>query len=92
MLTEIEAARELTYLACWKFSQGIDAVKEVSMAKLYSSEMANRVAYQCLQLYGGYGFMMEYPIQRVYRDMRLMPIGGGTSEIMKEIIGRVVGI
>lgn len=92
MLTEIEAARQLTYLACWKFSQGIDAVKEVSMAKLYSSEIANKVAYHCLQLYGGYGFMMEYPIQRVFRDMRLMPIGGGTSEIMKEIIARVEGI
>lgn len=92
MLTEITAARELTYLACWKFANNIDAVVDVSMAKLYSSEMANRVAYQCLQLYGGYGFMREYPIERAFRDFRLMPIGGGTSEIMKEIIRRLIGL
>ncbi len=92
MLTEITCARELMYSACWKFANNIDAVVDVSMAKLYSSEMANRVAYQCLQLYGGYGLMMEYPIQRAYRDFRLMPIGGGTSEIMKEIIRRLIGL
>lgn len=92
MLTEIEAARQLTYYSCWKYAQGIDATKEISMAKLYSSEMANKVAYHCLQLYGGYGYMMEYPVQRAYRDFRLIPIGGGTSEIMKEIISRLSGI
>lgn len=92
MLVEITCARELTYLACWKFANKIDVISEVSMAKLYSADMANRVAYQCLQLHGGYGLMMEYPIQRAFRDFRLMPIGGGTSEIMKEIIGRVIGL
>jgi acyl-CoA dehydrogenase len=58
------------------------------MAKLYSSEVANRVAYHCVQLHGGYGYMQEYKVERYYRDVRLITIGGGTSEIMKEIIGR----
>jgi acyl-CoA dehydrogenase len=88
MATLIEAGRWLTYAVCLKFQAGEDAVKEISMVKLFTAEMANRVAYECVQIHGGYGYMREYPIERFYRDARLFPIGGGTSEIMKEIIAK----
>src|SRR6266508_571310 len=84
----IEAARALTYAACLRFQAGEDAVKEISMVKLFAGEMAQRVAYDCVQLHGGYGYMREYPIERFFRDIRLLTIGGGTSEIMKEIIAK----
>jgi acyl-CoA dehydrogenase len=88
LATVIEAARWLTYAACLKFQGGEDAVKEISMVKLFSGEMAQKVAYDCVQLHGGYGYMREYPIERFFRDIRLLTIGGGTSEIMKEIIAK----
>ena len=88
LATLIEAARWLTYSACLKFQAGEDAVKEISMVKLFSGEMAQKVAYDCVQLHGGYGYMREYPVERFFRDIRLLTIGGGTSEIMKEIIAK----
>jgi len=88
LATVIEAARWLTYAACLKFQAGEEAVKEISMVKLFSGEMAQKVAYDCVQLHGGYGYMREYPIERFFRDIRLLTIGGGTSEIMKEIIAK----
>jgi len=88
LATLIEASRCLTYAACLKFQAGQDAVKEISMVKLFSGEMAQRVAYDCVQLHGGYGYMREYPVERFFRDIRLLTIGGGTSEIMKEIIAK----
>jgi acyl-CoA dehydrogenase len=88
LATLIEAARWLTYAACLKFQGGEEAVKEISMVKLFSGEMAQKVAYDCVQLHGGYGYMREYPIERFFRDIRLLTIGGGTSEIMKEIIAK----
>jgi acyl-CoA dehydrogenase len=88
LATLIEAARWLTYAACLKFRDREDAVKEISMVKLFTAEMAQKVAYDCVQLHGGYGYMREYPIERFFRDIRLMTIGGGTSEIMKEIIAK----
>ena len=88
LATLIEAARWLTYAACLKFQAGEDAVKEISMVKLFAGEMAQKVAYDCVQLHGGYGYMREYPIERFFRDIRLMTIGGGTTEIMKEIIAK----
>ncbi len=88
MATLIEAARWLTYAACLRFQAGEDAVKEISMVKLFTAEMANRVAYDAVQIHGGYGYMREFPVERFYRDARLFPIGGGTSEIMKEIIAK----
>ncbi|MFQ5521374.1 MAG: acyl-CoA dehydrogenase family protein, partial [Candidatus Methylomirabilia bacterium] len=88
MATLIEAARCLTYEACLKFQADEEAVKEISMVKLFTAEVANRVAYEAVQIHGGYGYMREYPIERFYRDARLFPIGGGTSEIMKEIIAK----
>jgi acyl-CoA dehydrogenase len=88
LATLIEAARWLTYAACLKFRAGEDAVKEISMVKLFSGDIAQKVAYDCVQLHGGYGYMREYPIERFFRDIRLLTIGGGTSEIMKEIIAK----
>jgi acyl-CoA dehydrogenase len=88
LATLIEAGRALTYAACLKFARGEDAVKEISMVKLFTADMAQRVAYDCVQLHGGYGYMREYAIERFFRDMRLMTIGGGTSEVMKEIIAK----
>jgi acyl-CoA dehydrogenase len=74
-----------------RFARGEDCTTEISMAKLLSADLANRVAYDCTQIFGGYGYMREYPIERFYRDARLWSIGGGTSEIMKEIIaGRIL--
>jgi acyl-CoA dehydrogenase len=88
LATELEAARQLTYYAADVLQRGGDCSTEVSMAKLFASEMANRMAYHCLQLHGGYGYMQEFPIERFFRDIRLSPIGGGTSEIMRDIIAR----
>jgi alkylation response protein AidB-like acyl-CoA dehydrogenase len=88
LATELEAARQLTYYAADVLNRGRDCGTEVSMAKLFASEVANRIAYHCLQLYGGYGYIQEFPIERFFRDIRLSPIGGGTSEIMREIIAK----
>jgi acyl-CoA dehydrogenase len=90
LATRIEAGRWLTYAACAKFAAGEDCVREISMAKLYTAEMVNRVAYDCVQLHGGYGYMREYAIERFARDARLMTIGGGTSEIMRDIIAKAL--
>jgi acyl-CoA dehydrogenase len=90
LATLIEAARQLTYSACLKFRDREEAVKEISMVKLFTAEVAQKVAYECVQLHGGYGYMREYPIERFFRDVRLMTIGGGTSEIMKEIIAKQI--
>jgi len=88
MFTQIQAARQLTYYAAWLFSRGIVADREVSAAKLFATEVANRIAYDAVQIHGGYGYMREYPIERFYRDVRALTIGAGTSEIMKEIIAK----
>ena len=71
---------------------GEDAVREVSMAKWLATEVDWKVADEALQLHGGYGYMMEFPVQRAWRDSRLGPIGGGSTEIMKEVIGRSYGL
>ena len=92
LATLIEAGRWLTYAACLKFRDREEAVKEISMVKLFTAEMAQKVAYDCVQLHGGYGYMREYPIERFFRDIRLMTIGGGTSEIMKEIIAKQMAL
>ena len=92
MATRIEAGRALTYIALRKYIAGENPIREVAMAKLYTSELAFHVADECVQVHGGYGYMMEFPAQRAWRDSRLGPIGGGTSEIMKEIIGKTYGL
>ena len=91
-LTAIEAARWLTYRACDLFARGEPAVKEISMAKLFACDLAQRVAYDCMQLHGGMGYVLETPVARAWRDLRVMTIAGGTSEIMKEIVARAVGL
>jgi acyl-CoA dehydrogenase len=88
MATEIEAARALLYRAAQLYNDGDDCITEVSMAKLFTTEVANRVAYQAVQLHGGYGYMREFPVERFFRDVRLWTIASGTSEIMKEIIAK----
>jgi len=88
MATEIEAARHLVYHAAACYNAGDDCITEVSMAKLFATEVANRVAYQAVQLHGGYGYMREFPVERFFRDVRLYTIASGTSEIMKEIIAK----
>lgn len=92
LAAEISAGQELTYRCCDLFNRNIPCVKEISMAKLYTSELANRVANECLQIFGGYGYMEEYDISRMYRDVRLITIGAGTSEIMREIIAKETGL
>jgi len=92
LATLIEAGRWLTYAACLKFQAHEDAAREISMVKRFAADVAQRVAYDCVQLHGGYGYMREYPIERFFRDYRLMTIGGGTSEIMKEIIAKQMKI
>jgi acyl-CoA dehydrogenase len=88
MATEIEAARHLVHHAAALYGAGEDCVTAVSMAKLFATEVANRVAYQAVQLHGGYGYMREFPVERFFRDVRLWTIASGTSEIMREIIAK----
>lgn len=92
MAMEIDAARLLTYRAAWMVSSGQRATKEVSMAKLFAAEVAVRVADEALQIHGGYGYIKEFPIERIYRDARLCPITEGTSEIHHIIIARELGL
>ncbi len=90
MATEIEAARQLVYNTIRMHVEQEFCQVEVGMCKLFACEMATRVIDKALQIFGGYGYMMEYPIQRLWRDARIGPIGGGTSEIQREIIGRLL--
>jgi alkylation response protein AidB-like acyl-CoA dehydrogenase len=92
LATEIAAARSLAYHALRKVVAGEDAVREVSMAKWYACELDWKVADEAVQVHGGYGYMKEFPVERAWRDARLGPIGGGTTEIMKELIGRSYGL
>jgi len=91
-LANIEAARRLTYHAVELFEAKENPVKEISMAKLVAGDYAQKVAYDCQQFFGGMGYIEETPIARAWRDIRLITIGGGTSEIMKEIISKLSGM
>ncbi len=90
MVTEIEAARLLTFRAAWMLDQGQRVTKESSIAKLFSSEMAVRVANEGVQVFGGYGFTKDYPVEKYYRDVKLLTIGEGTSEIQRMVIARQI--
>ncbi|MDI3328340.1 MAG: acyl-CoA dehydrogenase family protein [Alicyclobacillaceae bacterium] len=92
MAVDIEKARSLAYRALYLYARGEDAVTEATMAKAYAGEMINRVTDTALQIHGGNGYMMEYPVQRYWRDARLMSIGGGTTQIMNEILVKRLGI
>lgn len=92
MATEVELGRVFANNLVADHMAGQEIIAKVSMAKYWIAEMANRVAYNCLQLYGGYGYMEEYPIARHFRDVRVHTIYAGTSEIMKLIIARQLGL
>jgi citronellyl-CoA dehydrogenase len=92
MATEVEAAQQLVYDAAVKVARGEYPVREITMAKLLTGEVAFRTADRALQIFGGYGYSMEVPIQRGWRDSRLIRIGGGTDEVMREVIGRMEGL
>ena len=91
MALKIELARNLLYKACWLKDTDQPFAKEAAMSKLYCSEIAREVTDEALQLHGGYGLMKDYPIERFYRDQRLLQIGEGTSEIQRFVISRYIG-
>lgn len=88
MQTNIEAARMLTYRAAWMKDNGIPNTKEAAEAKLFASEIAEKAANEAIQIFGGYGFIKEYPVEKYYRDAKLLTIGEGTSEIQRIVIAR----
>ena len=88
MAVGIDAARLLTYRAAFLKDQGRPTTRESSMAKLYASEVAVRAAGECVQIHGGYGFVKDYPAEKLYRDVKLLTIGEGTSEIQRLVIAR----
>ncbi len=88
MATAIHAARLMTYYAAWLKDQGKPYTQAAAMAKLFASEMAEKVCRDAIQIHGGYGYSREYPVERFYRDVRLMTIGEGTSEIQRLVIAR----
>jgi len=90
MATEIEAARLMIYRSAWLKDQGVRFTKEAAMAKLYASEVAERACFKAVQIHGGYGYMREYDVERMYRDQRLCTIGEGTSEIQRLVIARQI--
>ena len=90
MASQVEMCKEFNYSIAKRLGQGGYVVKEASMSKLLSTKMADEVIYDALQLLGGYGYMEEYPMARLLRDSRLGPIGGGTSEILREIIAKII--
>jgi len=92
MATEIEAARFLVYRSAWEKDQGRDFAKTAAMAKLYSGELSNRAANWALQIHGGYGFMDEYAVSRLYRDQKILEIGEGTNEVQRMVIARHLGL
>lgn len=91
MATQLEAARWLTYYAAWMHDQKRRCLKEASMAKLFASEVVVDITSEAMEIHGGYGYMMDSPVQRYYRDARLYTITEGTSEIQHIVIGREIG-
>jgi citronellyl-CoA dehydrogenase len=92
MATELTAARELVYDTALAWERGEYPVRQISMAKLYSGVVVNRVINQCMQLHGGLGYTTDFWVERAWRDSRLLRIGGGTDEIMREVISRSQGL
>lgn len=88
MATELEAAKHLVYYAAWLIDQKKEAGKTAAMAKLFASEAANKMADQAMRIFASYGFSMEYNVQKLFRDSRFLLVGGGTSEILKMILGK----
>ena len=92
MATEIEAGRQLVYKAAWLKDQNRPFAREAAMAKLYTGLLSNRAANAALQIHGGYGFMDESPISRLFRDQKILEIGEGTNEVQRMVIARHLGL
>ena len=92
MLMEIEHAKLMVLRAAWEKDNGRDYLMSASLAKLYSAEVSGRVVNEALQVHGGYGFMDEYPVSRMYRDQKINEIGEGTNEVQRLIIARLMGL
>ena len=92
MATEIEAGRVLTYKAAWLKDRGRPFAKEAAMAKLYTGELSHRVANWALQIHGGYGYMEEFAVSRLYRDQKILEIGEGTNEVQRMVIAKHLGL
>ncbi|MDO9177839.1 MAG: acyl-CoA dehydrogenase family protein [Agitococcus sp.] len=92
MATELEASREFTYRVAAQIADGIPAVKEVSMAKNFATQVSDKLTYEAVQIFGGMGFMRASLVERLYRDNRILSIGGGTHEIMNEVIAKQLGL
>jgi alkylation response protein AidB-like acyl-CoA dehydrogenase len=92
MAVEIEAGRQLVLRAAWLKDQGRPFALEAAMAKLYTGELSHRVVNHALQIHGGYGFMDEFPISRLYRDQKILEIGEGTNEVQRLVIARLLGL
>ncbi len=90
MATKVEIAKEYNYRVAARMEAGMDVMREVSMGKNFSCEVCDKVVYDAVQIHGGYGYAREYVVERLYRDSRILSIGGGTTEIMKEIISRTI--
>ena len=90
MATLVEASREFVYRVAARINAGKKQIKEISMAKNFSCIVSDKVTYDAVQIHGGYGYMREYLVERLYRDNRILSIGGGTQEIMKEIISKMI--
>ncbi len=88
--SEVECLKAFNYQTCQAYADGHDVSKECAMCKLLSTELMDKLSYQVLQFLGGYGYMEEYKAARIFRDSRIGTIGGGTSEIMREIIAKTV--
>lgn len=92
MALEIELARNLLYKACWLRENGRPITREAAMAKLFCSEVMRRCVHHAVQLHGGYGLMKDYEVERLYRDQRILEIGEGTSEVLRIVIARSIGV
>jgi len=92
MATEVEAGRQLVYRAAWLKDQGRDFGPAAAQAKLYTGLLSNRAVNAALQIHGGYGFMNEFAISRLYRDQKILEIGEGTNEVQRMVIARLLGL
>ena len=90
--TQLEASREFTYRVAAKIAAGEQVVKEVSMAKNFATSVSDRATYDAVQIFGGMGYMRESLVERLFRDNRILAIGGGTFEIMNEVIAKQMGL
>ena len=92
MATEVDAARLLVHRAAFLEDKGVPYSKEAAMAKLFASEIAMRATNKAIQIFGGYGYTSEYPVERYFRDVKLCQIGEGTSEVQRIVISKRLGL